>query len=94
MNPDSHEQMIGRRSALIYVPLALGAALVFFLAASLTGDFPMVARFGGAAWVGLLSLIVAMPIVTARLKKRHRHPAWGFLPSERGGDSAPCDWVT
>ena len=69
MKPESHEQTIGRRSALIYVPISLGAALVFFLAASLTGDYSTVARLGGAIWVGLLSLIVAMPIVTTQVKK-------------------------
>ena len=69
MEPESHEQTIGRRSALIYVPISLGAALVFFLAASLTGDYSTVARLGGAIWVGLLSLIVAMPIVTTQVKK-------------------------
>ena len=69
MEPESHEQTIGRRSALIYVPISLGAALVFFLAASVTGDFSTVARLGGAIWVGLLSLIVAMPIVTTQVKK-------------------------
>ena len=39
------------------------------LAASL-GDYPAVARLGGAVWVGLLSLIVSMPVVTDRVKRR------------------------
>jgi hypothetical protein len=68
-----HEQVareVAQRSAMIYIPTALGAALLFFLAASLSGDYPAVARFGGMVWVGLLSLIVSMPIVTSRVKKR------------------------
>jgi hypothetical protein len=68
-----HEQVareVAQRSAMIYIPIALGAALLFFLAASLSGDYPAVARFGGMVWVGLLSLIVSMPIVTSRVKKR------------------------
>jgi hypothetical protein len=67
-----HEQLerdVARRSALIYLPIALGAALLFFLAASL-GDYPAVARLGGTVWVGLLSLIVSMPVVTDRVKRR------------------------
>lgn len=72
MNPESHEPTLGRRSALIYLPIALGVALVFFLTASVVGNFSTVARLGGAAWVGLLSLIVAMPIVTTRVKKSLR----------------------
>ena len=72
MNPETQDAAIGRRSAQIYVPLALGAALLFYLAASLTGDFPAIARLGGAVWVGLLSLIVAMPVVTAQVKKARR----------------------
>ena len=65
----SPEKEVARRSALIYLPLALGAALLFFMAADLTGGYPLVAKVGGMVWVGLLSLIVSMPIVTARVKK-------------------------
>lgn len=70
-----HEQLereVARKSALIYLPISLGMASLFLLAASLTGDFPPVARFGGAVWVGLLSLIVSMPVVTSRIKKQWR----------------------
>ena len=70
MNQDTVETHIARTSALIYLPISLGAALLFFLAASLIGDYPVVARIGGAIWVGILSLIVTMPLVTARLKRR------------------------
>ena len=70
-----HEQVeneVARRSALIYLPIAVGAALLFLLAASLTGTYPLVARIGGMVWVGILSLIVAMPLVTARVKHARR----------------------
>ena len=69
-----HEQIdkeVVRQSALIYLPVAAGAALAFLLAASLLGDYPLVAKIGGTVWVGLVSLIVAMPLVTARVKRRH-----------------------
>ncbi len=69
MEHDHVEKEVARRSALIYLPLAVGAAVLFVLAASLTGDYPPVAKLGGAVWVGLLSLIVSMPLVTARVKK-------------------------
>lgn len=68
-----HEQIendVARRSALIYLPISLGAALLFFLAASLVGGYPPVARIGGMVWVGLLSLIVSMPIITSRVKRQ------------------------
>ena len=55
--------------ALIYLPMSVGAALLF-LAASLLADYPPVARLGGTVWVGLLSLIVSMPVVTARIRRR------------------------
>jgi hypothetical protein len=42
------------------------------LAASLTGGYAAVARVGGAVWVWLLSLIVSMPLVTSRVKRRWR----------------------
>jgi hypothetical protein len=62
------EKEVARRSALIYLPISLGAAALFFLAASLVGGYPTVAKIGGVVWVGLLSLIVSMPIVTSRVK--------------------------
>jgi hypothetical protein len=66
------EKEVARKSALIYLPVSISAALLFLLAASLAGDYPLVAKIGGAVWVGLLSLIVSMPIVTARVKKQGR----------------------
>ncbi len=71
MEREQIEKEVARRSALIYLPMALGAALLFLLAASLTGDYPLVAKIGGTVWVGLLSLIVSMPLVTSYVKK-HR----------------------
>jgi len=70
MEHEQVEKEVARRSALIYLPVAIGAALLFLLAASLGGNYPLVAKIGGAVWVGLLSLIVSMPLVTARVKKR------------------------
>jgi hypothetical protein len=68
-----HEQVergVAQRSAMIYLPISLGAALLFLLAASLVGAYPLVAKIGGMVWVGLLSLIVSMPVVTSRVKKK------------------------
>ena len=70
MGHEQIEQQVARRSALIYLPIAFGAAALFLLAASLGGDYPPVAKLGGTVWVGLLSLIVSMPLVTARVKKQ------------------------
>ncbi len=72
MNDEQLERGVARRSALIYLPIATGAALLFLLAASLLGDYPPVARIGGTVWVGLLSLIVSMPLVIDRVKRRSR----------------------
>ncbi|RPI26988.1 MAG: hypothetical protein EHM70_18330 [Chloroflexota bacterium] len=75
MNHEQVEQAVARKSALIYLPISLGAALLFLLLASLTGDYPSVARFGGMVWVGLLTLIISMPVVTSRVKERTRSSA-------------------
>jgi hypothetical protein len=64
------ERKIARRSALIYLPISLGIALSFLLIASLIGGYSQV--IGGSVWVGLLSLIVSMPLVTARVKRKTR----------------------
>ena len=61
---------IARRSAMIYLPLSIGAALLFWLAATLIGGYPLVARLGGTVWVLLLTCIVSMPVITGWVKKR------------------------
>ena len=70
MEHEQIEKEVAQKSVLIYLPISIGMALLFFLAATLTGDYPIVARIGGTIWVGLLSLIVSMPIVISRVKKQ------------------------
>ena len=70
MEHEQVEKEVAQKSALIYLPVSIGAALLFFLAATLTGDYPIVARLGGTVWVGLLSLIVSMPVVISRVKRQ------------------------
>lgn len=72
MEHEQVEREVARRSAMIYIPIAVGAGLLFYLLASLSGDYPLVARIGGMIWVGLLTLIISMPIVTSHVK-RSRH---------------------
>ena len=69
MEHEPVEKSIARKSALIYLPISIGAAVLFLVAAS-AGGYPTVARIGGMVWVGLLSLIVSMPLVISRVKKR------------------------
>jgi hypothetical protein len=71
MEHEQVNQVLARRSALVYLPLSLSMALLFLLAATLD-DYPLVARLGGAVWVWVLSLIVTMPIVTTRVKQHAR----------------------
>ena len=72
MENEKVDQVVALSSARLYVPLSLGAGVLFYLAATLTGDHTLVARMGGAGWVALLSLIVSMPIVTSRVKRALR----------------------
>lgn len=69
MEHEQVDQAVARRSAAIYLPISIGATLAFWLTAGLVGGYPLVAQIGGAVWVGILSLIVSMPIVTARIKR-------------------------
>jgi NADH:ubiquinone oxidoreductase subunit 6 (subunit J) len=71
MEHEQVEREVARQSAWIYLPISLGAALLFFFTARF-GGYPPVAVYGGATWVALLSLIIAMPIVTARVKKKNK----------------------
>ncbi len=60
---------VGLVSAIIYTGASVVAAAVFLLA-TLTGTYTIVERVGGTLWVFLLSMIILMPIVTARIKKK------------------------
>jgi hypothetical protein len=71
MEREQLEREVARRSALVYLPLSAGAALAFLLLTRL-GDYPAVAQVGGAIWIALLALIVSMPIVISRTRKRLR----------------------
>ena len=72
MEHEQFEKTVARRSALIYLPISLGAAVLFLLLANVLGDYPSVAKIGGTVWIAILSLIVSMPLVTARVKKQLR----------------------
>ncbi len=74
MEHEQVEKTVAQKSALIYIPMSLGAALLFLLVSTFTGDYPLVARVGGTVWVALLSLIVSMPIVISKMKKSSRNP--------------------
>jgi hypothetical protein len=62
----------GRWAAPIYVGISLIGALVFFAVTTFSGTYPPVARYGGAVWVFILLMIVLMPVVITRVRKRSR----------------------
>lgn len=71
------EREVAIRSAVAYTGISLTAALAFFLAATLKGGLPGVARFGGMVWVFMLTMIVSMPLVTAWFKRRYKQGRTG-----------------
>jgi len=70
MEYEQVEKEMARKSALIYLPISIGSALLFLLTTAFSGDYPIMTRVGGMVWIGLLSLIVSMPIVISRVKKQ------------------------
>jgi hypothetical protein len=60
----------GRVAALVYGGISLVIAATFLFVTTFTGDYPVVARFAGAAWVFTLSMIVLMPFVIPRVRSR------------------------
>jgi len=57
---------------LIYGGISAVGAVAFWLLTTLTGSYPTVARYGGAAWVFLLLMIVLMPLVIPRVRARDK----------------------
>ena len=60
---------IGTISGLIYTGISVLIAGLFLLG-TLAGEYMLVERIGGTAWVFLLSMIILMPIITPLVKKR------------------------
>lgn len=61
----------GRFAALVYTAISLAAALLFLAATYATKKpYSLLARFGGAAWVFILSMIITMPLVIPRINKK------------------------
>jgi len=56
-------------SAIIYTGISSVIAGLFILA-TLPGHYTAVDRFGGAAWVFLLCMIILMPVVIPLVKKK------------------------
>ena len=69
MSPANEEAPVGPISALIYTSIATAAAGLFLVATFASDRYGYVARFGGAAWVFLLSMIILMPTVTPIVKR-------------------------
>ncbi|MDP6347419.1 MAG: hypothetical protein QGH23_09635 [Dehalococcoidia bacterium] len=69
------EDYLKKELRVIYL-LSFGFSLVlgvgFFLLTSLTGDYNILTRYGGASWVFLLALIIALPTVTPVMKRKYR----------------------
>ncbi len=60
---------VGVISAVIYTGISVLAAGLFLLG-TVAGEYTLVERIGGMAWVFLLSMIILMPIITPLVKKR------------------------
>jgi hypothetical protein len=56
-------------SAIIYTGISLVAAGLF-IAGTLPGHYTAVERFGGAAWVFLLCMIISMPIIIPLVRRK------------------------
>lgn len=59
----------GLISATIYIGISLLAAGLFIVA-TLPAQYTNVDRFGGAAWVFILCMIILMPVIIPLVRKR------------------------
>ncbi|HWT80683.1 MAG TPA: hypothetical protein VN648_18000 [Candidatus Methylomirabilis sp.] len=66
------DKRIARVSALWYTSISLAVVTLFLILVKVVGGYPSAAIYGGVVWSFLLSMIVTMPVVTARVKRRVR----------------------
>lgn len=81
-----------RAAAFVYGGVSVAAAVAFFLVTTLVAGYPAVARYGGAAWIFLLLMIVLMPIVIPRVQKRAKKNPGVLGPGtgDQAGDPVAC----
>jgi hypothetical protein len=79
-------------AAFIYSGISVAAAVAFFLVTTFVAGYPAVARYGGAAWIFLLMMIVLMPIVIPRVQKRakKRPEMPGTGSGSQAGETGAC----
>ena len=65
-----NEKKVATLSAFCYTGISLIVAGAFYLLASIA-DHNAVTRYGGAAWVFILSMIITMPVIIPLIKKRY-----------------------
>ncbi len=68
---EDYQKKALRVSYLLSLGIALVAGLAFFMVTTL-GSYSLLTRYGGGAWVILLSLIIALPTITPVMKRRYR----------------------
>lgn len=65
------EKKAARLAAAVYTGISASISILFLVATFLTGKrYTPVARIGGAVWVFVLTLIIAMPVVIPRVRKK------------------------
>lgn len=77
-----------RVAGFVYGGASVAAALIFWVVTTFTGSYPAVARYGGAAWVFILVMIVLMPIVIPRVRNRRRKGQVSAIQSGPGERSS------
>ncbi len=58
-------------SAFWYTGISLTLASAFFLITS-RGNYVTTARYGGAIWVFILTMIITMPVIIPWIKKKYQ----------------------
>lgn len=69
----NNTEKVAKISALLYTGISLVVALLFLLLTYVTGKtYSPVARYGGAAWVFILTMIITMPVVIPWVQRRYQ----------------------
>lgn len=65
------ENKLATISALWYTGISAALAVAFFLITGM-GKYDVVARYGGAIWVFILTMIITMPVIIPWVKKNYK----------------------